>query len=74
MQSPSLLIPSYGKRILQTDASDEVWATVLYEEMMENEKSVDTKVVNSSLPNSTTILPSKRSWQFKEEQKSSNLI
>lgn len=32
MQSPSLLIPSYGKRILQTDASDEVWTTVLYEE------------------------------------------
>ena len=59
-----LQIPRPGKRILQTDANDEYWATALFEKkMMEGGIFVDIKVVHSRPQNSITIPRSKKYLQ-----------
>lgn len=58
MQSPSF--PNsirQKKKLLQAYASDKVWTVILYEENDGKKIYMDTKVVNSSLLNSTVVLP-----------------
>ena len=71
---PPLQIPGLGKRILQTDASDEYWAATLFEEIDGKKVFVGIKVVHLSVQNFTTILLSKKFLQSNVRLKNSSFI
>ena len=54
------MIPSNGKRILQTDANDKFWSAILLEEKGWEETNVATKVKNSKIMKFTITILSKR--------------
>ncbi|KAL2518395.1 Reverse transcriptase domain-containing protein [Abeliophyllum distichum] len=71
---PALSIPTDGKRILQTDASDLYWAAVLLEEKNGKRSICGYKSDSFSEAESITIPLSKKSLQSKNESKNSSFI
>ncbi|KAK9047702.1 hypothetical protein V6N11_053538 [Hibiscus sabdariffa] len=58
---PPLQIPSDGRRILQTDASDKYWGPFSLKKKTRKDISVDIKVEYSLMLKSTITLRSKKS-------------